>query len=74
MREVERLKKEFGDDYEAQSDAMANWYRANKSTPSYAHRRYRYIDRNGLYKEKTPLRPAGGRSDLKIRPPEKRLS
>jgi adenine-specific DNA-methyltransferase len=65
MREVERLKMEFGEDYEAQSDAMANWYKANKSTPSYAHRRYRYIDSNGLYKEENPTAPGGRKIDLK---------
>lgn len=65
LREVERLKKEFGKDYDAASDAMANWYRANKSTPSYAHRRYRYIDKNGLYKEENPTAPGGRKIDLR---------
>jgi adenine-specific DNA-methyltransferase len=65
MREVQRLKKEFGDDFEGASDAMANWYKANKSTPSYAHRRYRYIDKNGLYKEENPTQPGGRKIDLK---------
>lgn len=65
MKEVARLKKEHGDDFDAQSDAMANWYKANKSTPSYAHRRYRYIDKNGLYKEENPTAPGGRKFDLK---------
>jgi adenine-specific DNA-methyltransferase len=65
LREVARLKTELGDDYEAQSDAIANWYKANKSTPSYAHRRYRYVDSNGLYKEENPTAPGGRKIDLK---------
>jgi adenine-specific DNA-methyltransferase len=65
LKEVGRLNVEFGDDYDAASDAMANWYRANKSTPSYAHRRYRFIDANGLYKEENPTAPGGRKFDLK---------
>jgi adenine-specific DNA-methyltransferase len=65
LREVERLKKQCGDNYDAASEAMANWYKANKSTPSYAHRRYRYIDKNGLYKEENPTQPGGRKFDLK---------
>jgi adenine-specific DNA-methyltransferase len=65
LREVARLRKEFGDDFDAASEAMANWYKANKSKPSYAHRRYRYIDVNGLYKEENPTQPGGRKFDLK---------
>ena len=65
MREVARLNKDLADNYDAASDAMANWYKANKSTPSYAHRRYRYIDKNGLYKEENPTAPGGRKIDLK---------
>jgi adenine-specific DNA-methyltransferase len=65
LREVGRLRGQFGDDYDAASEAMANWYKANKSTPSYAHRRYRFIDKNGLYKEENPTQPGGRKIDLK---------
>ena len=65
LREVDRLRKEHGDDYDAASEAMANWYKANKSTQSYAHRRYRFIDKNGLYKEENPTQPGGRKIDLK---------
>ena len=64
LKEAERLKKEFGDDFEAASAAMAGWYRANKSNPVFAHRRYRFIDRIGLYKEENPTAPGGRKFDL----------
>jgi adenine-specific DNA-methyltransferase len=65
LREAERLRLEFGDSFDEASDAMAHWYKANKSTASYAHRRYRYIDKNGLYKEENPTQPGGRKFDLK---------
>lgn len=65
LREVDRLREEHGDDYDAASEAMANWYKSHKSTQSYAHRRYRFIDKNGLYKEENPTAPGGRKIDLK---------
>jgi adenine-specific DNA-methyltransferase len=64
FREVERLREEYGTNYEAASEALAAWYRANKATPSFAHRRFRYIDKNGVYKEDDPTAPGGRRFDL----------
>ena len=64
LREVERLREEHGANYEAASEALAAWYRANKATPSFANRRFRYIDRNGVYKEDDPTAPGGRRFDL----------
>jgi adenine-specific DNA-methyltransferase len=64
LKEAERLKKHFGDDHESASSAMAGWFRANKSNPVFAHRRYRFIDRIGLYKEENPTAPGGRKFDL----------
>jgi len=43
---------------------MAGWYRANKSKPVFAHRRFRYFDKNGLYKEDDPTAPGGRKFEL----------
>jgi len=64
LKEAERLRSEFGDDFENASAALAAWYRANKATPSFANRRFRYIDKNGVYKEDDPTAPGGRRFDL----------
>jgi adenine-specific DNA-methyltransferase len=64
LKEAERLKNEFGDDFESASSAMAGWFRANKSSPVFAHRRYRFLDRTGLYKEENPTAPGGRKFDL----------
>lgn len=65
LEEVARLKAEFGEDYQAASEALAGWFRANKATPSFAHRRFRYIDKIGAYKEDDPTAPGGRKFDLK---------
>ncbi len=64
LAEVDRLRALHGDDYEAASDDMAGWYRANKAKPVFAHRRFRYFDNNGLYKEDDPTAPGGRKFDL----------
>jgi adenine-specific DNA-methyltransferase len=64
LAEVARLKKEFKDNYEAASTALAAWFQNNKATPSFAHRRFRYIDQYGAYKEDDPTAPGGRRFDL----------
>lgn len=64
IKEAERLKNNFGDDYESASSSMAGWFRANKSSPVFAHRRYRFLDRIGLYKEENPTAPGGRKFDL----------
>ncbi len=64
LREAERLRKAFGEDYDAASEAMAGWFRASKSKPAFAHRRYRFLDKNGLYKEENRTAPGGRKFDL----------
>jgi adenine-specific DNA-methyltransferase len=64
LKEADRLKVEHGEDYKAASEALAAWYRANKSGPSFANRRFRNIDANGVYKEDDPTAPGGRRFDL----------
>lgn len=64
LREVARLRAEFGEDFDSASQALAAWYRASKATPSFAHRRFRYIDRIGVYKEDDPTAPGGRRFEL----------
>lgn len=64
LQEAARLKSEYGEDYGASSEALAAWYRANKSKPSFAHRRFRYVDANGVYKEDDPTAPGGRKFDL----------
>lgn len=65
IREAKRLKDLHGDDYEAASEDMAGWYRSNKNKPAFMHRRYRFIDARGLYKEENPTAPGGRKFDLK---------
>ena len=64
LEEVARLRAEYGDNYDAASDALAGWFKAMKATPSFAHRRFRYIDKIGAYKEDDPTAPGGRRIDL----------
>ena len=59
LREVRRLQRLHGENYEAASDDLAGWFRANKAKPVFAHRRFRYIDRRGAYKEDDPTAPGG---------------
>jgi len=72
LREAARLREIHGDNYDAASEALAAWYRANKSTPSFGNRRFRYIDKNGVYKEDDPTAPGGRRFDL-INPRTKKV-
>ncbi|MHB1897520.1 MAG: site-specific DNA-methyltransferase [Metallibacterium sp.] len=64
LKEVTRLQKLHGDNYEAASDDLAGWFRASKATESFAHRRFRYIDKHGAYKEDDPTAPGGRRFEL----------
>lgn len=65
LKEVERLKKKHGKDYDAASEELAGWFRAMKATPSFGLRRFRYIDKRGAYKEDDPTAPGGRRFELK---------
>lgn len=65
LREVARLKKMHGTDYEAASDDLAGWFRANKAKPAFANRRFRKIDARGAYKEDDPTAPGGRRFELR---------
>jgi adenine-specific DNA-methyltransferase len=65
LKEVARLKKIHGADFDAASEALAGWYRASKATPSFAHRRFRYIDARGAYKEDDPTAPGGRKIELR---------
>ena len=65
LREVKKLRKEYGDDYKSASYALAAWYRANKAAPSFMNRRFRFIDKNGVYKEDDPTAPGGRKFDLR---------
>ena len=64
LREVARLSKQHGNDFDSASEALAAWYRANKATPSFGNRRFRYIDKNGVYKEDDPTAPGGRKFQL----------
>jgi adenine-specific DNA-methyltransferase len=65
LKEVERLKKKHGEDFDAASQELAGWYRAMKATPSFGLRRFRYIDKRGAYKEDDPTAPGGRKFELK---------
>jgi adenine-specific DNA-methyltransferase len=62
--EVARLKAIHGQNHDAASDGLGNWFRAMKSTPSFMLRRFRYIDSHGAYKEDDPTAPGGRKFDL----------
>ena len=64
LREVSRLQKLHGENYDQASDDLAGWFRANKAKPVFAHRRFRYIDKNGAYKEDDPTAPGGRKFEL----------
>jgi adenine-specific DNA-methyltransferase len=64
LKEAKRLRAVHGDDFDAASDALAGWYRAMKSSDSFAHRRYRFIDARGVYKEENPTAPGGRKFQL----------
>ena len=65
LREVARLKKLHGTDYAAASEDLAGWFRANKTKPAFANRRFRNIDALGAYKEDDPTAPGGRRFELR---------
>ncbi|PUE07164.1 hypothetical protein B9Z51_14970 [Limnohabitans sp. T6-5] len=62
--EVKRLKKLHGSDFETISKELAGWFRAMKAKPSFALRRFRYVDERGAYKEDDPTAPGGRKFDL----------
>lgn len=64
LAEVERLKCLHGDDYDSASKDLAGWFKANKANQSFSHRRFRYIDKIGAYKEDDPTAPGGRKFDL----------
>ena len=64
LAEVARLKDEMGEDYDGASRALGAWFQNNKATPSFAHRRFRYVDKRGNYKEDDPTAPGGRKFDL----------
>ncbi len=65
LTEVERLKAVHGEDYDTASQELAGWFRAMKATPAFGLRRFRYVDRRGVYKEDDPTAPGGRRFELK---------
>ena len=65
LKEVERLKKIHGNDFETASEELAGWYRAMKATPSFGLRRFRKIDGRGAYKEDDPTAPGGRKFELR---------
>lgn len=65
LKEVERLKKVHGVDFDTASEELAGWFRAMKATPSFGLRRFRYIDKRGAYKEDDPTAPGGRKFELK---------
>ncbi|APW48353.1 site-specific DNA-methyltransferase [Rhodoferax antarcticus] len=64
LHEVKRLRKVHITNFQGASDDLAGWFRAMKATPSFAHRRYKFIDARGAYKEENPTAPGGRRFDL----------
>lgn len=64
LKEAKRLREVHGNDFEAASDDLAGWFRAMKATESFAHRRYRFIDGRGVYKEENPTAPGGRKFQL----------
>ena len=65
LKEVARLKKLHGTDFDSASEALAGWYRASKATPSFAHRRFRNLDARGAFKEDDPTAPGGRKFELR---------
>lgn len=64
LKEVRRLKEQYGEDYKSASRDLAGWFRASKATPSFAHRRFRFVDDRGAYKEDDPTAPGGRKYQL----------
>ena len=64
LAEVMRLRALHGNDFDAASTDLSGWFRAMKATPSFANRRFRYIDERGVYKEDDPTAPGGRRFEL----------
>ena len=64
LKEVKRLQKLYGENYDSASADLAGWFRASKATKSFAHRRFRYIDKRGAYKEDDPTAPGGRKFQL----------
>lgn len=64
LAEVERLRTIHGDNFEAASKDLAGWFKANKANASFSHRRFRYIDSIGAYKEDDPTAPGGRKFEL----------
>ena len=64
LAEVNRLMELHGEDYEAASEELAGWFRANKAKPCFAHRRFHFIDKYGAYKEDDPTAPGGRKFEL----------
>jgi adenine-specific DNA-methyltransferase len=64
LKEVARLESLHGGDFSSASKELSGWFRANKSSDSYSHRRFRFIDKNGAYKEDDPTAPGGRKFDL----------
>ncbi len=64
LKEAKRLREIHGSDFDAASEALAGWFRAMKATESFAHRRYRFIDARGVYKEENPTAPGGRKFQL----------
>ena len=65
LKEVARLTKAHGEDFEAASQGLAAWFRANKATSSFGLRRFRFVDRIGAYKEDDPTAPGGRKYELR---------
>lgn len=65
LREVERLRGVHGEDYDAASDDLAGWFRANKAKAPFANRRFRHVDARGAYKEDDPTAPGGRKFELR---------
>lgn len=65
LKEVERLRVVYGEDYSAASKDLAGWFRSMKATSVFSLRRFRNIDGRGAYKEDDPTAPGGRKFDLK---------
>jgi adenine-specific DNA-methyltransferase len=65
LREVARLNKLHGKDYQTASEDLAGWFRANKAKPCFVNRRFRNIDEKGAYKEDDPTAPGGRKFQLR---------
>lgn len=60
-KQVERLKHEYGNDYERISEALKEWYRTlPKGHPARAHRHYNMVDERGVFFPGDISWPGGG--------------